>query len=146
MALAEKQHEHERELARGTRLYDRRAPVYERMMAIVQPGMEHVEARNKVVRFSVEPPLPPEPELEDQRALQIELRTHGSKEVGDAFHDFVQKVFAFQLTATTYETSRDQGGRGDLSGEGQAMEDARKEAREAADKLQRLVADELASF
>jgi hypothetical protein len=65
LELAEKQHAHERELARGDRLYERRAPVYERMMAVVQPTMEYVEARNKIVRLSVEPLLPPEPSVDE---------------------------------------------------------------------------------
>jgi dihydrodipicolinate synthase/N-acetylneuraminate lyase len=84
VALAEKQHAHERELARGSRLYERRAPVYEAMMGVVQPVMEHVEARNRIITTSSDPPLPPEPSLEAQRDIQVQLRTHGSKEIADA--------------------------------------------------------------
>jgi hypothetical protein len=144
--LAEEAHGHERELARGARLYERRAPVYESMIKVVQPTMEHVEARNPVISFSNQPQLPPEPSVDDQRELQIQLRTHGSKEIGDAFQDLVQRVRSFMLNASTYETIRDQGGRDDLAASGTRMHDAREKAREAADKLARLVSDELASF
>jgi hypothetical protein len=83
--VAETTHRHERELARGARLYERRAQVYESMMRVVQPAMENVEARNPIITFSNTPPPPPEPSLDEQRELQIQLRTHGSKEIGDAF-------------------------------------------------------------
>ena len=144
LELAEKQHSHERELARGPRLYERRVPVYESMMKVVQPVMEHVEARNPIVTFSSEPPLPPEPSLDEQRSLQIVLRTHGSKEIGDAFQDWFKKVRSFQLEASTFEMIREQGGQ--LTDELPRMETAREQAREAADTLARLVSDELASL
>jgi hypothetical protein len=144
--LAEKQHAHERELSRGDRLYERRAPVYESMMKVVQPVMEHVERRNPIWSSSSDPPLPPEPTIDDQRAVQIELRTHGSKAVGDAFQDWVNKVRQFQFDATAFESI-------ERRGEGQPVTDARLQmdasrdrAREAADTLARLVSDELASF
>jgi hypothetical protein len=142
--LADRQHVHERELARGDRLYERRALVYEQMMGVVATTMEHVERRNPMISFSNEPPLPDEPSVDDQRAMQIKLRTHGSKAVGDAFHDWVQKVRQFQLNATAFEMVRDQ--RAPFTDEREVMDDARVEAREAADKLARLLADELASF
>ena len=143
--LAEKQHAHERELTQDLRLYERRAPVYESMMAIVEPAMEHVEARrSNSGSTNVEPPLPREPELEDQRAMQVELRTHSSQEVSDAFHDFVQKsVFAFQLAATDYEEMHSRAA--SSPARVRRSEDAREQAHKAADKLQRLVADKLAS-
>jgi hypothetical protein len=142
--LAEGEHMHERELARGDRLYKRRAPVYQAMMGIVQPVMEHVEARNPIMTVHPSPSLPDEPPVDEQRGLQVELRTHGSPEIADAFHDFVMKVRQFQIEATTFETVR--ASTAPLSGERRRMDEARDQAREAADELQRLVADELASF
>ena len=68
--LAEGQHVHERELARGDRLYKRRAPVYEAMMGIVQTVMEHVEGRSPILTVHPSPPLPTEPSVDDQRAVQ----------------------------------------------------------------------------
>jgi hypothetical protein len=144
--LAEEAHGHERELARGARLYERRSPVYESLMRVVQPTMEHVEARNPIISFSTEPPLPPEPSLDDQREVQIQLRTHGSKEVGDAFQEWFQKVRLFMLHASTYEMIRSQGVGGDLAESAKQMHAARDEARDVADKLARLVSDELATF
>ena len=41
--LASRQREHERELARGARLFERRAPVYEEMLRLLYRWMERVE-------------------------------------------------------------------------------------------------------
>jgi hypothetical protein len=142
--LADKQHVHERELARGDRLYDRRAPVYESMMKIVQPVMEHVESRNPLVQFGNPPPLPPEPTIDEQRDMQIHLRTYASEEIGDAYRGWFRKVRSFQFEADTFEQLRAQGG--PAMGTRQPMDTARAEAVEAADNLARLVRDELASF
>jgi hypothetical protein len=144
--LAEKQHAHERELARGSRLYERRAPVYERMMGVVLPVMEHVEARNPIISWSSDPPLPPEPSLDEQRDIQIQLRTHGSKEVGDSFQEWFGKVRLFSLNASTLERIRDQAESQQVVDAMEKMEAARVEAREATDTLSRLVSDELAGF
>jgi hypothetical protein len=114
------------------------------MMAIIQPTMEHVQARNPVSSLDPPPPLPPEPSMDDQRALQIQLRTHGSKEIGDAFQDWSRKVQSFLLLATTYEMMREHGQ--ELGDSRALMDGARERAQEAADKLARLVSDELASF
>ena len=100
-----------------------------------------------MVRLTVEPPLPPEPSVDEQRALQIELRTHGSVAVGDAFHDYVTKVRSFQLQASTYEIVLEQTGPSDqVAEERDKMEEARTQARAAADTLARLVAEELGSL
>jgi hypothetical protein len=97
-----------------------------------------------MMTFNPAPPLPAEPSVDAQRALQIELRAHGSPEVSDAFHDYVQKARRFQIQATAYETVLKAGAQ--LSNERETMETAREQAREAADRLQRLASDELASF
>ena len=116
-------------------------------MRIVQPTMEHVGARNPLVRLGPPPPLPPEPTIDDQRAVQIELRTHGSKETGDAFQDWATKVRNFLFEATHFETICEQGGRGEELRDARGhMDTARGEANEAADNLARLVSDELAAF
>jgi hypothetical protein len=49
--LAEKSHSHERDLARGDRLYARRAPAYEEMIASVHTVMEHVEATEPILSY-----------------------------------------------------------------------------------------------
>jgi hypothetical protein len=95
--LAEKAHTHERDLARGDRLYARRAPVYEEMIASVHAVMEHVEATEPVMSFGGGPELPPEPSLDDQRAMQAKLRTHGSGAVADALDEFTKHVRTFQM-------------------------------------------------
>jgi hypothetical protein len=144
LQLAERQQVHERELARGQRLYERRAPVYESMMKVVQPLMEHVEARSPMMTVGPQVQLPPEPSIDEQRALQVQPRTHGSVAIGDAFQDFFRKVREFLWRASTYETLREQ--RAPFGDAGVEMETARAQARDAADTLARLVADELSSL
>jgi hypothetical protein len=144
IALAGKQHSHERELARGDRLYERRAPVYEQLMGIVVTVMEHVEARQSMMEIGRPLDLPAEPSLDDQRAVQVRLRSHGSVEVGDAFQEWFQKVRDFQWYASTYESLREGGG--EIGNVGAEMQATREQARAAADKLARLVSEELASL
>jgi hypothetical protein len=44
MEIASLQHEHERELARGGRLFERRAAVYEEMLRLLYAWMRYVDA------------------------------------------------------------------------------------------------------
>jgi hypothetical protein len=145
VALAASQHVHERELARGDRLYERRAPTYEAVIGIIQTVMEHVEARSPLARIIPAPDLPTEPSVDDQRAAQIQLRTHGTQEASDAYQDWFRKVRSFQFSATTYENILAQGG-AQLDDTRTRMEAARNQAREAADNLARLIGDELAGL
>jgi hypothetical protein len=66
VALAEKTHAHEREVARGDRLYESRGQVYEAMMKSVHAMIEHVEATEPIIGYSGEPDLPPDPTPEQQ--------------------------------------------------------------------------------
>ena len=113
-------------------------------MGIVVTVMEHVEARQPMIQIGRPPDLPAEPSLNDQRAVQVQLRSHGSVAVGDAFQEWFRNVREFQWGASAYERVREQGGQlGDM---GTEMETAREEARAAPDKLARLVTEELASL
>jgi hypothetical protein len=142
--LAEKQHAHERKLARGDRLYAKRVPVYEAMNRVVNPMLEYVEARNPMLTYNVEPDLPPEPTLDEQRELHLKLATYGSTAASHAYVDFVKKVRLFHIHATSYERTKDSP-RG-LAGAGIEMENARTAVREAAEKLQDLASDEVGSL
>jgi hypothetical protein len=66
-------------------------------MRVVHPLLERVEATEPTVRFGSEPELPPEPSIDEQRALQVELGTYGSLAIGDAYSNFIQKVRSFHL-------------------------------------------------
>jgi hypothetical protein len=142
--LADRQHVHEREFARATAFYDRRAPIYEAMIAIVAATMEHVHRHNPKISFGDEPPLRPEPSLDEQHAMQTKQLTHGSQEVSDAFYEWRSEVRIFWVNAAKFEIAREEGGQ--LSDEREHMDNAREQAREAAVNLSRLVSDELASL
>jgi hypothetical protein len=145
LELAEAQHEHERKLARGDRLFERRASVYEAMIGSAHALMEHVEAREPLIAFSgEEPSLPPEPSLDEQRAMQSKLRTIGSAAVADALDRFTKATRDFFIRATTVRAIRNQ--RGEMRDEVERMHEAREKAREAMQDLERLVSDELAGL
>jgi hypothetical protein len=141
--LAEAQHEHERKLAQGERLFERRASVYEAMIGNVHALMEHVEAREPLTS-SGEPSLPPKPSIAEQRAMQSKLRTIGSAAVADALDRLAKAARNFFVLASTVGTIRDQGGK--FEGEIEQMLKAREEARAATLDLERLVSEELSSL
>lgn len=142
--LAEKQHAHERELARGDRLYDQRVPVYEAMNRVVNRMLEYVEARSPMLTYNVEPDLPPEPTLYEQRELHVKLATYGSTAASHAYVDFVKKVRLFHIHATAYERTKDLPTA--LASTGIDMENARTAVRAAAETLQDLASDEAGSL
>jgi hypothetical protein len=144
LELAEKSHSHERDLARGDRLYARRAPVYEEMIASVHGLMEHVELTEPIVVYSGDPEPPPRPALEDQRAMQAKLRTHGSRAVADALDEFLKDVRTFEIQVRTFRIVRDQ--QNDITDVVTKMNDARERAREAMRSIERLVSSELESL
>jgi hypothetical protein len=49
--LAAKQHEHEGKLSRGDRLYERRAPVYEAVVAFAYLVMDRIENTEPLITF-----------------------------------------------------------------------------------------------
>lgn len=106
--------------------------------------MEHVEAREPLISFGGEPSLPPEPSLDEQRAMQSKLRTIGSTAVADALDGVTKAAREFFLSASTVQTIRTQGGQ--MGDEVTRMHEAREKAREATRELERLVSEELASL
>jgi hypothetical protein len=61
------QHEHERELARGARLFERRAPVYEEMLKFLAVWRDRVNATEPVWQSDGEPGPPEPPDFEEWR-------------------------------------------------------------------------------
>ena len=144
LELAESQHEHEQRIASGNRLFDRRADAYEAMIGSAHALMEHVEATEPFVTYSGERPLPPEPSPDVQRAMQAKARTIGSQAVADALDLFTQDVRSFFVQAQIVAAIRASGV--DMGDELEKTHEARKRARKAMEKLERLVSDELASL
>jgi hypothetical protein len=88
LARDAQQHEHERELARGARLFDRRAPVYEKMLGFLSVWRDRVNATEPVWQSAGDPGPPEPPDFEEWRAMQARLGTYGSAAVSDAFREY----------------------------------------------------------
>ena len=144
--LAESQQEHERDLARGARLFEHRATVYEELLRFMQLAMERVEKTEPLMTFAGEsgPPDPPTPE--ESRVMIARLRTYGSHEVAEAYERFGDAARKFYGFAFSVKTIRDQGGTGDLAKAFEALREARDDVRDALANLERLVSGELASL
>lgn len=144
--LAALQHDHERDLARGARLYERRAPVYQQMLTLLYPWMERVDATDRLWKDANEPEPPEPPSPDEWRAMQAELGTHGSTAVSDGYRAFSEAIQEFFDRVMTMRLIRDGSATGDLAARAREMEDARRSVREALRKLERLVSDELAAL
>jgi hypothetical protein len=143
--LAASQHEHERELARGARLFDRRQPVYEEMLRLLYPWAERVEATDKIITFADEPDPPDLPSREAWREMQIRFATIGSRAVADSFLAFGDVLRDFWAHVGRMRNIREHGG-GDLAEAATATEEARREVVAALRKTERLVSEELAAL
>jgi hypothetical protein len=141
--LAALQHGHERDLARGARLFERRSVVYEGLLTILQLWMERVEATEPILRMAGEPEPPDPPSPDELRVMNARLRTFGSPAVADAYEAFMDAIRGFWGYVMSLRMTRDQGG---ANLPWQELQDARAKVREALSKLERLVSDELASL
>jgi hypothetical protein len=80
-ARDDQQREHERELARGARLFDRRAPVYEEMLKFLNVWRDRVYATERIWESAGDPGPPEPPNFDEWRAMQARLGTYGSAAV-----------------------------------------------------------------
>jgi hypothetical protein len=143
--LSERQQEHERGLARGARLFERRADVYEEMLRLLYPWMERVDATEPFITFAGQPPDPPG--TDEWRAMHIRLRTYGSREVADAYDVFGEAIRSFFFQVPTLRAVRERGtDPAEAARVGKEFEAARAGVRKALRSLERIVSDELASL
>lgn len=141
--LAESQHEHERRLAQGERLFERRASAYEDMLRALHVWLERINLTMPILKLAGDPE-PPDPPADDEwRAMQVRLRTYGSPAVADDFDYVIATINDFynQLTAT--KVAREQG-LPDAPFE--KLQAKRETVREALRALERLVSEELATL
>jgi hypothetical protein len=143
--LAALQHEHERELARGARLFERRAPVYEEMLTLLNVWMDRVDATERLWTSPTDPEPPELPDPEKWRAMQAQLAT-GSIVVSDAYREFSVSIRDFYDRVMELRTIMDGRMEGDAGDAATKMDDARRNVRETLRKLERLVSDELAAL
>jgi hypothetical protein len=146
--LAAAQQKHERQLASGARLFDRRAAVYEDMLRFLNVWMERVDATEKMMTFEGEPEPPEPPGPEEWRGMYAKLRTYGSKAVAEGYDAFSEAVVDFFIarvpaTRTVRETGTDPEEAVRIH---RQLEDARRKVREALNALERLVSEELAAL
>jgi hypothetical protein len=145
--LSARQQEHERDLARGARLFERRGPVYETMIAFLYPWMERVDATEPFMRYAGEPDPPDPPSTDEWRMMHVRLRTYGSPEVADAYDVFGEAIRSFFFHLPTIRADRAHGTDAAESVRlHKEFEAARVNVRKTLRSLERLVSDELASL
>jgi hypothetical protein len=144
LALAKAQREHEREIARGERLYEDRKNAYQGLLRQLHRTMLSVERTHPFLTVG-EPLEPPEPPSEDEwTAMLVGVATFGSAELEEAYATFAAEVRSFQAHAWTFEATRNQ--RDDISETVTQMDAHRQGARDALKNIERLIRDELAAL
>jgi hypothetical protein len=143
--LEDSRQTHERLLASGERLFEKRSAVYEKMVGLLRQWSPELVAAAPLLNIALgEGQLPEPPSLDERRALMVKLRTFGPTEVGDAYDEFVNSMDEFHalrwmLSTTSEIPVPDQAARNEL-------EVLRSKALADLAKVERLVSDELASL
>lgn len=144
--LASRQHDHERELARGARLFERRAPVYEKMLKLLNVWVERVDLTERLWTSASDPEPPEVPNPEEWRDMQVQLGTYGSGDVANAYREFSDAIQDFYQRVSELRVITAGHAQGDAGAAATKMDDARRNVRETMRKLERLVSDELAAL
>jgi hypothetical protein len=134
---------HERLLASGERFFERRSAVYEEMVGLLRVLWEEVVATAPQLTIAGAPPVPKGPSPDERRAMDAKLRTFGSKEVADAYDEFVTSVIGFHLVANVLPAAQELPGADVLWNQ---LDDTRNAMRDDLATIERLVRDELASL
>jgi hypothetical protein len=146
LARDAQQREHERELARGARLFDRRAPVYEEMVRFLNVWQDRVEATEPIIEFAGGQATPNPPDFEEWRAMQARLGTYGSVAVAGAYRKYWEAIIAFYKRVDELRMIRNGHAEGSLADAGTRVEEARKNVWETLKTLETLVSEELAAL
>ena len=141
--LAAQQQAHERGLASGARLFEKRSAVYEQMIGVLHRWTELVDRTEPVMTIVNEPEPPEEPSVEEQRALNAVLRTFGSPAVANAYDDFVKTMRGFFGSVGSFRAARQQGA---TVTPWRELHDSREKVHAELKKMELLVSDELASL
>jgi hypothetical protein len=144
--LAGLQHEHERDLARGARLFDRRSDVYEAMIDYVQVWWERIADTEPIFRAAGAPDPPEAPGPDEWRPMYVRLRTFGSPEVTALYEEFSQRTQDFFIQAGLLRAAMNQRGSRQEPEPWEETQDARVRVKDTFDRLQRRVSEELASL
>ena len=134
--------EHERRLARDARLFDRRADVYESMMAYCEMHMQTVESRCPVIGPGPEAPNFPI-DVEEKMSLRGSFSAYASPEAEEALDSFLNQTLAFYVRADLFENLNEQG---PPAGEAlKEMNEARVDARARFSELRARIREDLAA-
>jgi hypothetical protein len=142
--LAALQHGHERDLACGARLFERRAAAYEAMLGFLQVIWERILDTEPILRLAGTPAPPEPPSAEEWRAMYVRLRTFGSAPVARLYEEFTDATRDFFIQVDLFRSARDHPEQGALPW--RELRDARNTVKEIYDRLEVLVSDELASL
>jgi hypothetical protein len=141
--LADAQHQHERALASGARLFEKRAEVYESLLNTLLIWRERVEHELPMMRTGGEPEPPEQPSQDEWRTMSARLGTFGSPMVNLGFVEIIKAINSFFVAASVFTTAREAGER---SLPFEQVQAAREVVRSQFDALERLVSDELAGL
>ena len=141
--LAALQHGHERDLARGARLFESRAVAYEAMLGFLQVWWERIIDTEPLLREAGSPDPPEPPSSDEWRAMYVRLKTYGSSEVAALYDEFTVDTRDFFIRANLLRSARDTA-QATIPWEG--LEAARDKVHATYDRVEVLVSDELASL
>ena len=143
--LADREHAHERDLARGARLFQRRAEVYEELLGFLMTVNERVNATVPVMTFSGQPEPPEMPSREKWLAMEARVRTVRSAALADAYEEWRAAVNDFGPRAIAVHEMEIENvpNRGDARME---LEAARERVTVARSAIELLVSEELATL
>ena len=96
---------HERLLANGAHLFEKRSSVYEQMVGMLRRWLEEVAATEPSIFSLASASAARVTELDEQRAMNAKLRTFGSKEVADAYDEFMRSMLEFNALAVQVRTA-----------------------------------------
>ena len=144
--LASKQHEHERELARSARLFERREPVYEETLLLLRVWMDRVDLTERLYTAPGDPEPPEVPDREKWRAMQARLGALGSPEVSAAYREFWDALEAFYERVKELRMLRQGYAEGEAGAAATRMIEARGTVGDMLQKLERVVSGELAAL
>jgi hypothetical protein len=103
--LEDSRQRHERLLASGARLYEKRSALYEDMVGLLRRWSPELMAAAPLMNIAGEQQLPEPPSVDEQRALLVKLRTFGSTEVGDGYDEFVNSMGEFHALKLMLSTT-----------------------------------------
>lgn len=144
VVLAGKQHEHERKMARGERLFDARAVAYQELLRMLYRAMTTIDRTEPIITTTPPPVPPPRPTDEEWDEMMAKVAVFGSQELVEAFEHFVSKANGFHVWAATFKAIKNQ--QADIADTAEQMNKHRQEARDALKAIERLMREELSGL